>query len=64
MLCLKCFHLMPYDSGEFRGEVIEALLAHKDPNKIRRAYNRATYEDEKIEVMTWWSGFLEGVQNG
>jgi len=58
------FSTLAYDSGKFRGEVIEALLAHKDPNKIRRAYNRATYEDEKIEVMTWWSGFLEGVQNG
>jgi len=58
------FSTLAYDSGKFRGEVIEALLSHKDPNEIRRAYNRATYEDEKIEVMTWWSEFLEGVKNG
>ena len=58
------FSTLAYESGKFRGEVIEALLAHKDPNEIRRAYNRATYEEEKIEVMTWWSGFLEGVRNG
>ena len=58
------FSTLAYESGKFRGEVIEALLAHKDPNEIRRAYNRATYEDEKIEVMTWWSEFLEGVRNG
>ncbi len=57
------FSTLAYESGKFRGEVIEALLAHKDPNEIRRAYNRATYEDEKIEVMTWWSWFLEGVRN-
>ena len=57
------FSTLAYESGKFRGEVIESLLAHKDPNEIRRAYNRATYEDEKIEVMTWWSGFLEGVRN-
>ena len=58
------FSTLAYESGKFRGEVIEALLAHKDPNEIRRAYNRATYEDEKREVMTWWSGFLEGVRDG
>ena len=58
------FSTLAYESGKFRGEVIETLLAHKDPNEIRRAYNRATYEDEKKEVMQWWSGFLEGVRNG
>lgn len=57
------FSTLAYDSGDFRGEVIEALLAHKDPNEIRRAYNRASYEDEKREVMKWWSGFLEGVKS-
>ncbi|SFV59613.1 Integrase [hydrothermal vent metagenome] len=58
------FSTLAYENGKFRGEVIEMLLAHKDPNKIRRAYNRATYEDEKREVIEWWSGFLEGVRNG
>jgi len=43
------FSTLAYESGKFRGEVIEALLAHKDPNEIRRAYNRASYEDEKRE---------------
>ena len=58
------FSTLAYESGKFRGEVIEALLAHKDPNEIRRAYNRASYEDEKREVVIWWSEFLEGVENG
>lgn len=58
------FSTLAYDSGKFRGEVIEALLAHKDPNEIRRAYNRANYEEEKRELVNWWSGFLEGVRNG
>ena len=58
------FSTLAYESGKFRGEVIEALLAHKDPNEIRRAYNRANYEDEKREVVTWWGDFLEGVKNG
>ena len=58
------FSTLAYDSGKFRGEVIEALLAHKDPNEIRRAYNRANYEEEKRELVNWWSGFLEGVRCG
>jgi len=58
------FSTLAYDSGKFRGEVIEALLAHKDPNEIRRAYNRANYEEEKRALVNWWSGFLEEVRCG
>jgi len=58
------FSTWAYESGKFRGEVIEALLAHKDPNEVRRAYNRANYEDEKREIFNAWSEFLEGVKNG
>ena len=57
------FSTLANESGDFRGEVTEALLAHKDPNEIRRAYNRANYDDEKRAVMTWWSRFLEGASN-
>ena len=57
------FSTLAYESGKFRGEVIEAILAHKDPNKVRRAYNRANYEEEKKELLIWWSEFLEGVKN-
>jgi len=57
------FSTLAYEKRAFRGEVIEALLAHKDSNKIRRAYNRANYEEEKREVITWWGDFLEEVQN-
>jgi len=58
------FSTLVNENGNFRREVVESILGHKDANEVRRAYNRATYEDEKIEVMTWWSGFLEGVKNG
>jgi integrase len=57
------FSTLAYESGKFRSEVIESLLSHKDPNEIRRAYNRASYEDEKREVIIWWGEFLEGVKN-
>jgi len=58
------FSTLAYECGKFRGEVIEMLLAHTDSNKVRRAYNRANYEEEKREVISWWSEFLEGVKNG
>ena len=57
------FSTTAYESGKFRGEVIETLLSHKDPNEVRRAYNRASYEDEKRELLEWWSEFLEGVKS-
>jgi integrase len=46
-----------------RDEVIEALLAHTDTNKVRSAYNRADYTEEKREVMQWYADYLEGVKN-
>jgi integrase len=56
------FSTVAYESGLFKGEVIEALMAHQDTNQIRRAYNRATYEDSKKEVITWYGDFLEDVK--
>jgi len=53
------FSTLAYESGKF----IESLLAHKDPNEIRRAYNRVNYEKEKRELIIWWGEFLEGVKN-
>ncbi|PWF25004.1 tyrosine-type recombinase/integrase [Corticimicrobacter populi] len=42
-----------------RADVIERQLAHKDRNKIRRAYNHAQYMDERRELMQWWSDYLD-----
>jgi integrase len=47
------------ESGLFREKVIEAQLAHKDKNKVRRAYNHAQYLDERREMMQWWSDYLD-----
>lgn len=58
------FSTLAYESGRFRGEVIEVLLAHQEKNAIKRAYNRAEYEAEKGELMTWWADFLDGVKHG
>ena len=37
----------------YRPEVIERQLAHKDRNKIRRAYNHANYLDKRRQLIQW-----------
>lgn len=37
----------------FNSDVIEAALAHIDKNEVRRAYNRSTYLQKRIELMSW-----------
>jgi integrase len=39
----------------FSPDVIEAVLSHVDNNKVRAAYNRTTWLDQRVELMTWWS---------
>ena len=56
------FSTLAYESGDFRSEVIEDLLAHQEKNEIKRAYNRARYDMEKKEVMKWWADFLDEVK--
>lgn len=38
----------------FNADVIEAALAHSDKNEVRKAYNRSTYLQQKVELMNWW----------
>lgn len=40
------------------GDVVEAALAHQDTNAIRRAYNRATYWEQRVELMQFWANLV------
>jgi integrase len=51
------------ESG-YRVDVIERQLAHGERNKVRAAYNRSQYMAERIEMMQWYSDFLDGVKAG
>lgn len=46
------------ERGKFRPDVIERQLAHIEENKVRAAYHRAEYIEERIEMMNWWAHFL------
>ncbi|MCH7672314.1 MAG: tyrosine-type recombinase/integrase [Proteobacteria bacterium] len=44
---------------EFPHDVIEAALAHVDPNAIRGIYNRAEYIEQRRVMLQWWSDHIE-----
>jgi len=39
-------------------DIVEAALAHKDSNKIRAIYNKATYLRERKDLAQWYANFL------
>ena len=43
----------------FRGDVIEAQLAHTGGDKIRAIYNRAEYMKERRRLMQAWADYLD-----
>ena len=44
--------------------VIERQLAHKDPNEMRRKYNKATYWEKRVEMMQAWADYLDSIKLG
>jgi integrase len=40
-------------------DVIERQLAHAERNKVRAAYNRASYLDERRKMMATWADYLD-----
>lgn len=51
-------------SGKWRPDVVERALAHGERDKIRAAYNRAQYWDERVEMAQWWSDYLDTLRDG
>jgi len=44
------------ESNLFNPDAIERQLAHVPQNRIRSAYNRAQYWDERVRLMEWYEG--------
>lgn len=42
----------------YNRDAIERQLAHVENDKVRAAYNRAEYLDERHEMMQWYSDWL------
>lgn len=48
----------------FVGDIIEKQLAHEETNKVRGAYNKAQYIEQRKEMMQVWSNYLDGLKKG
>jgi integrase len=51
-------------SGKWRPDVVERALAHGERDKIRAAYNRAEYWEERVSMAQWWSDHLDTLRDG
>lgn len=50
---------MLHEVLKFQPDVIEAQLAHKVPDRLGNAYNRAKHLDDRIAMMQAWSDHLD-----
>ena len=57
-LCRATFSTWAYDTGAARPDVIEACLAHREADKVKAAYNRAQFTDERRALLAAWATYL------
>lgn len=58
------FSSMAYEKSGFPSEVIEKVLAHEEKNKIKGAYNRAEYFEQRRQLLKWWANRLQVLEYG
>jgi integrase len=54
------FSTWPNELGIARPDVIEAALAHHEADRVRKAYNRSQFLNERRVLMTAWGDYLAG----
>jgi integrase len=52
------------ESCKWHPDAIERALAHGDSNAVRGIYNRGNYWLERVEMMQWWSDYLDQLREG
>lgn len=45
-------------------DVIERQLAHIEGNRVRAAYHRSAYLEDRAKLMQWWADYLDGRKAG
>ena len=63
-LCRSTFSTWAYENAIARPEVIEAALAHREKDQIKRAYNRAQFNAERRKLLFDWAVFVGGSDTG
>lgn len=49
---------------QFSPDAIERALAHKEPNKVRAAYDRSEHWAERVQMMQVWADYLDTLRDG
>jgi integrase len=57
-VCRATFSTWANETAAARPEVVEACLAHRERDKVRAAYNRAQFNDERRALLEAWAAFL------
>lgn len=47
------------ESGLWSHDAIERQLAHRETDRVREAYHRAEYLEERRRMMSWWADHLD-----
>jgi integrase len=55
----KSFSSWANETGAAHHDVIEAALAHRDPDEIRRTYNLAQHFERRRGLMQAWADYLD-----
>jgi integrase len=51
------FSTWAYENTQFRREIIESAMSHQEEDAVKKAYNRATYWEQRVELAEAWSAF-------
>jgi integrase len=57
-LCRATFSTWAYDTNAARPDVIEACLAHQEEDRVKAAYNRAQFAQERRALLAKWATYL------
>jgi integrase len=58
------FSTIANESKKWTPDAIERHIAHVEKNTVRRAYNRAQFWDERVEMAQWWADLLDELRAG
>ena len=59
----RMFSTLANESGLHRPDVIEAALAHKEPDNVRAAYNAAQYVEDRRRLAHWYADELTRLEH-
>lgn len=49
--------------GNIVNMAVELQLAHAENDSTRVAYHRSDFWEERVEIMRWWSDWLDSVKS-